>query len=69
MMVVCDTQNYWFVWLSIDQYSKEHSVSETGSVSVLRWGGWETPTLLGPLERANPNHWAMDKDWKPGSPK
>jgi hypothetical protein len=21
--------------------------------------GWEMPTLLGPLERANPNHWAI----------
>jgi hypothetical protein len=34
---------------------KKHNVSETGSVSVLRWG--KTPTLLGPLERANLNHW------------
>jgi hypothetical protein len=42
--------------VSIVRYSKEHSVSETGSVSVLRGGG--TPTLLGPLERANLSHWA-----------
>jgi hypothetical protein len=35
---------------------KKHNVSETGSVSVLRWG--KTPTLLGPLERANLNHWS-----------
>jgi hypothetical protein len=34
---------------------KKHNVSETGSVSVLRWG--KTPTLLGPIERANLNHW------------
>jgi hypothetical protein len=34
---------------------KKHNVSETGSVSVLRWG--KTPTLLGPLERANLNHY------------
>jgi hypothetical protein len=33
----------------------KNDVSETGSVSVLRWG--ETPSLLGPLERANLNHW------------
>jgi hypothetical protein len=33
---------------------KKHDISETGSVSILRWG--ETPTLLGPLERANLNH-------------
>jgi hypothetical protein len=32
----------------------KHDVSESGSVSVLRWG--ETPTLLGPLENANLNH-------------
>jgi hypothetical protein len=32
---------------------KKHNVSETGSVSVLRWG--KIPTLLGPLERANLN--------------
>jgi hypothetical protein len=36
------------------QIMKKHNVSETGSVSVLRWG--KTPTLLGPLERANLNH-------------
>jgi hypothetical protein len=30
----------------------EHNVSESGFVSVLRWGG-ETPTQLSPLERAN----------------
>jgi hypothetical protein len=34
---------------------KKHNVSETGSVSVLRLG--KAPTLLGPLERANLNHW------------
>jgi hypothetical protein len=39
-------------------YSREHDVSETGSVSVLRfrWGE-KTPTQLGPLKRANLNHW------------
>jgi hypothetical protein len=35
--------------------TRKHSILETGSVSVLRWG--KTPTLLSPLERANPNHW------------
>jgi hypothetical protein len=34
--------------------SREHNVSETGSVSVLRSEG--TPSQLGPLERANLNH-------------
>jgi hypothetical protein len=34
--------------------TRKHSVSETGSVSILRW--WKTPTLLSPLERANLNY-------------
>jgi hypothetical protein len=53
-----------FWTLSIVQYSRnpkkkirEHNVSETGSVSVLRSGGGGTPSLLGPLEIANLNHW------------
>jgi hypothetical protein len=33
-----------------------HNVLETGSVSVLRWGGGDT--LLFPLERTNLNHWS-----------
>jgi hypothetical protein len=36
--------------------TREHNVSETGSVSVLRWKG--TFTLLGSLERANLNDWS-----------
>jgi hypothetical protein len=32
------------------------NVSETWSVSVLRWGG-KTPTQFGTLERANLDHW------------
>jgi hypothetical protein len=35
--------------------TREHNVSETGSVSVLRSGGG-TPSQLRPLERANHNH-------------
>jgi hypothetical protein len=35
----------------------KHDVSDTSSVSFLRWR--ETPTLLSPLERANPNHWKL----------
>jgi hypothetical protein len=35
---------------------KYHNVSETGSVSVLRWMGQDKPTQLGPLERASLNH-------------
>jgi hypothetical protein len=32
---------------------KSHNVSETGSVSVLRWMGQDKPTQLDPLERAS----------------
>jgi hypothetical protein len=35
---------------------KDLNVSETGSVSVLRWMGQDKPTQLGPLERASLNH-------------
>jgi hypothetical protein len=35
----------------------EHDVSETESVSVLRWRVEKTPTQLGFLERPNLNHW------------
>jgi hypothetical protein len=35
--------------------TREHNVSETGSVSVLRWGG--------PLERANLSHWTTVAMW------
>jgi hypothetical protein len=50
-----NTQNYWVFGLCPSSgilETRKHSISETGSVSVLRWGG-KTPTLLGPLERAN----------------
>jgi hypothetical protein len=36
---------------------KSHNVSETGSVSVLRWMRQDKPTHLGPLERSSLNHW------------
>jgi hypothetical protein len=39
----------------------KHDVSETGSVSVLRWKG-KTSTQLGPLERASLNHWTALSD-------
>jgi hypothetical protein len=50
------TQNYWIFGLCPSSGIVEtikHNVSETGSVSVLRWEGGTTPTQLGPLERAN----------------
>jgi hypothetical protein len=37
-------------------FTKDHNVSETGSVSVLRWIGQDRPTQLGPLESASLNH-------------
>jgi hypothetical protein len=39
----------------LNNEKKKDDVWETWSVSVLRWG--KTLTLLGPLERANLNHW------------
>jgi hypothetical protein len=37
--------------------TKDHNVSETGSVSFLRWMGQDKPIQWGPLERASLNHW------------
>jgi hypothetical protein len=51
--MVYNTQNYRVFALcplSGILESREHSVSETRSVSIRKWGG-ETPTLLGILER------------------
>jgi hypothetical protein len=52
------TQKYWVSGLCPSSRilnTRNHNVSETGSVSIDRWEG-ETPTLLGPIERANLNH-------------
>jgi hypothetical protein len=60
--MVYNTQNYWIFGLCPSSgilETRKHNVSETGSVSVLRWRE-ETPILLGPLERANLNHWTSD---------
>jgi hypothetical protein len=52
--------NYWAsfgLYPSFGIYkTKNHKVSETRSVSVLRWMGQDKPTQLGPLERASLNH-------------
>jgi hypothetical protein len=53
--MVYNTQNCWFFGTFPSPgilKNRKHDVSETASVSVLRWGG-KTPTELGPLERAN----------------
>jgi hypothetical protein len=41
--------------------TKNHNVSETGSVSILRWMGQDRPTQLDPLERASLNHWTYPR--------
>jgi hypothetical protein len=56
------TKNYWVSGLfpsSNILVNRKHDVSETGSVSVLRWRGEKTPIQLGPLERAN----LQSSDW------
>jgi hypothetical protein len=57
--MVINTQNYGIFGLFPTPgmlENRKHDVSETGSVSVLRWGG-KTPTQLGPLERSTLHHW------------
>jgi hypothetical protein len=57
--MVYKTQNYLVFGLcslSGILETRRHNVSETGYVSVLRLGR-KTPTLLGPLKRANLKHW------------
>jgi hypothetical protein len=39
--------------------TRKRNVSETESLSVLRFGGREIPTLLGTFERANFNYWTI----------
>jgi hypothetical protein len=56
---------YRTIWLPLDSvhrlargsFTKDHNVSETGSVSVLRWVGQDIHTQLSPSERASLNHW------------
>jgi hypothetical protein len=58
--MVCHTQNYWVFGLFPSSGiigTRKHDVSETGSVSVFRCRG-KIPTQMGPLDRANLNHWA-----------
>jgi hypothetical protein len=64
LKMVNNTQNYWIFGLcpSSGILETRKHVSETGSVSAFRWDG-RTPTQLGPLERANLNHWTMTIPW------
>jgi hypothetical protein len=57
-------QNYWVFGLCPSSgilENREHEVSDTGTVSVLKRGG-KTPTQLVPLEKANLNHWTPLSD-------
>jgi hypothetical protein len=57
--MVNDSQNYWGFGLFPSSGilpNRGYDVSETGSVSVFRLER-KTHTQLGPLERANLNHW------------
>jgi hypothetical protein len=55
LMMVCYTQDYQAFGPFPSYYiPKVHGILETGSVFILGVG-WETSTLLGPLERANRN--------------
>jgi hypothetical protein len=64
-IIVAET-TYRAIWLLLDSihrlvcgsFTKDHNVSETACVSVLRWMGQDRPTQLGPSERANLNHWS-----------
>jgi hypothetical protein len=55
------TQNYWVFRLFASSSmleTRKDDVWETVYVSIFRWEGM-TPTQLGPLERANLNHWTI----------
>jgi hypothetical protein len=68
--MVYNTQNYWVLGLFPSSgilQNRKHDVSETGSVSVLRWGGGgKTHIQLGPLER---EYRTMEKVQKPSNSK
>jgi hypothetical protein len=60
------SQNYWVFGLFPSSgilENRKDDVSETGSVSLLRWRGEKTPSQLGPLEKANLNHWLSSGRW------
>jgi hypothetical protein len=61
-----DIQIYWGSGLCPSSGIKklEHDIAETGSVSILRWSE-EDDYSVGPLEKANLIHWAIDKVQNP----
>jgi hypothetical protein len=63
LTMVHNSQNYWVFGPCPSSgilETKKDNVSETGSVLSSGEGG-KTPTLLGPLERANHNHCTLSK--------
>jgi hypothetical protein len=57
-----NTQNHWVFGLRPLSGILETSKQCFGNwICFCPWvrGEWKTPTLLGPLERANPNHWRL----------
>jgi hypothetical protein len=57
--MVYHSQNYWVFGLSPSSGipgNRKHDVSETGSISVLRYGG-ESTYSVGSLDKANLNRW------------
>jgi hypothetical protein len=64
-----NTQNYWVFGLCPSSgilEPREH-VSENGCFHPQVGGGGKIPTVLGPLERANLNHWTARPDTDPVS--
>jgi hypothetical protein len=65
ILAVQNYKVYFGLYPSSGMYkTKNHNVSETGSVSVLRWIGQDRPTQLSPLERASLNHWTNHAQWR-----
>jgi hypothetical protein len=49
-------QYYWAFGLVRCLVFQTEYISETASISILRWKGGEVPIQMGPSERTNQNH-------------
>jgi hypothetical protein len=61
-MMVYNNQDYWVFGLCPSSgILKTKKITMFRKLNLFASSGewWETPTLLGPLERANINHWAI----------
>jgi hypothetical protein len=68
MVYNTQTELLGFWTLFIIQYSKKLENTMFQKLDLfLSSGERETPTLLGPLERANINHWTVNKVQKPSN--